>query len=1104
MNVRRGSKLQRLLPALLILAVCWSTGSWAQTTGPTGEKYPGRISLADESAAVLNAAILAKVAAAEDRAVGYVTFGSNKLRVISNNLGDVCGILYFYPCYIPRPGSTSSDYPLYDSTMYLGFKKITGFFDHAQVHESGFSYQDDALIDWEAPDGARGSLYSNPPQTLSGVPRYAHSTMPLTWPDLGDGPVWPAPDLNDSVYPYTGTLVDGDEGYATYPEWTLGDPWNKWALAGDLEVYTRFDDQGADRNPYSTTLGLYGRKRLIGYAALDVIFFQFEITNRGVHDLTGCYIGVATDLGQPTTNARLGMSFPEWIPAYNMLTMVGYNYDTVSGFQYRRDSNSRVYRAAWFGQMYLETPGGNYRTSGDPPALVSDPTNVINRVAVLEFNDRATENDEYYYGAISGDVSYFGEDTEKARVIWKTDQGGGLPVLMQNSDEYKTYNPGWINALDPFSYIGYGPFNLPAGDSVDFILAYIQGPDRFYFERMADLAILTYQNKMAASGPPKSPTLTVMGEPTGPYGAAYDANAHDYRIYHSPDNTAQLYWDGSQSISNPDPFLKCYDFQGFRVYRSMNRGATWGEPVTNEKGTRIGWVPIAQFDKNDGIKGKDPIGGLNLGTDSGLKFSYLDDDLLNGVEYWYAVTAYDYVPADSLGGFDAMPSYESGIGSNPSYPSVKAVMAGTRPNGYEVGEASVTSGSALTPTAGGLNGGSVKLNVIDEGMLSTSTYTVSFSDTAYFGKFELPNMLGVTLKRGTETLYERLLPEDLYVGTDLLPSMDGVRLVVDTKFNRTTSDTRLGTTSLPTGLTAVTNRSQVYGDAWPETMFGAVATASTLDAEDVNDAGTYFFPAEIRFSTTTQQYAYVYTRDTDGLGADAGVYRAFVQVPFTVWDVSNPAAARQVNVAYTVNDLYGTNTFGLSTSSTADSSAHWLSILSSSYSATALPAYATGKNWTTDLDHVWIMWPYLTASAADVNALSGSTATLGYTKPISPATAYSFSTNASSYDGDEVDLDAIHVVPNPYYVRAEWDQSVNLRKVQFVNVPPNSTIDIYTVSGELVARLDHGAANSSDKVGIVDWKIWTYEFTEAAYGLYIYVVKTLDGKTHVGKFAIIR
>jgi len=55
-----------------------------------------------------------------------------------------------------------------------------------------------------------------------------------------------------------------------------------------------------------------------------------------------------------------------------------------------------------------------------------------------------------------------------------------------------------------------------------------------------------------------------------------------------------------------------------------------------------------------------------------------------------------------------------------------------------------------------------------------------------------------------------------------------------------------------------------------------------------------------------------------------------------------------------------------------------------------------------------------------------------------------------------------------------------------------------------VARLEHGEGFESDTVGTVEWKIWTYEFTEAAYGLYIYVVKSRDGKTHVGKFAIIR
>jgi hypothetical protein len=77
----------------------------------------------------------------------------------------------------------------------------------------------------------------------------------------------------------------------------------------------------------------------------------------------------------------------------------------------------------------------------------------------------------------------------------------------------------------------------------------------------------------------------------------------------------------------------------------------------------------------------------------------------------------------------------------------------------------------------------------------------------------------------------------------------------------------------------------------------------------------------------------------------------------------------------------------------------------------------------------------------------------------------------------------------------------------------NSEISIYTLAGELVAILDHhgdaeavagGRQYNSNRVGTVDWNIWTYEFTEAAYGLYIYVVKTDDGDTKVGKFAIIR
>jgi hypothetical protein len=145
--------------------------------------------------------------------------------------------------------------------------------------------------------------------------------------------------------------------------------------------------------------------------------------------------------------------------------------------------------------------------------------------------------------------------------------------------------------------------------------------------------------------------------------------------------------------------------------------------------------------------------------------------------------------------------------------------------------------------------------------------------------------------------------------------------------------------------------------------------------------------------------------------------------------------------------------------------------------------------------------------------LHGTTLSYEYLHPMGPGWQYEFSTTAPTLEDTLIDLDDIKVVPNPYYVYAEWDQSNNRRKIQFTNVPAESEIQIYTLSGELVAILDHhgdatatagGRGYNSNRIGTVEWNIWTYEFTEAAYGLYIYVVKTDDGQTKVGKFAIIR
>ena len=66
-------------------------------------------------------------------------------------------------------------------------------------------------------------------------------------------------------------------------------------------------------------------------------------------------------------------------------------------------------------------------------------------------------------------------------------------------------------------------------------------------------------------------------------------------------------------------------------------------------------------------------------------------------------------------------------------------------------------------------------------------------------------------------------------------------------------------------------------------------------------------------------------------------------------------------------------------------------------------------------------------------------------------------------------------------------------------LPPECTIGIYTMTGELVNRLLH--TNGS---GDEDWNLTNQSGVEVAFGLYIYVVETPNGEKSVGKFSIIK
>ncbi len=109
-------------------------------------------------------------------------------------------------------------------------------------------------------------------------------------------------------------------------------------------------------------------------------------------------------------------------------------------------------------------------------------------------------------------------------------------------------------------------------------------------------------------------------------------------------------------------------------------------------------------------------------------------------------------------------------------------------------------------------------------------------------------------------------------------------------------------------------------------------------------------------------------------------------------------------------------------------------------------------------------------------------------------------------------LDNVHVVPNPYKERADWDLEGGAgdptgRRIYFVNLPEEATIQIFDLNGDLLQTIEHHWKATNDDPTNPDagtfWNLVTRNNQEVVSGVYIYHIESNVG-TKVGKFAIIR
>ncbi len=201
-------------------------------------------------------------------------------------------------------------------------------------------------------------------------------------------------------------------------------------------------------------------------------------------------------------------------------------------------------------------------------------------------------------------------------------------IKLRNDEQlWEAMAPGYFNAtaqnVDGDFVYGSGYFPLKAGQTERISVCLVFGDDRDDILRNKRTVQTIYNENYNFAKAPELPTLTVV----------------------PGDKKTTLYWD-SASESSFD-VISGYDFEGYKIYKATDTEWADASDITDAWGSPKFDKPVVIYDLKDGIQGLFPLvderlgAQFDLGSDSGLKHSFVDTDVVNGQRYFYAVTAYD-------------------------------------------------------------------------------------------------------------------------------------------------------------------------------------------------------------------------------------------------------------------------------------------------------------------------------------------------------------------------------------------------------------------------------------------------------------------------------
>ena len=907
----------------------------------------------------------------------------------------------------------------------------------------------------------------------------AFSDIPASWPDQ-----WPIESATGDTFMSVIYDLEGNKDTLYFPgvEPELGpngfpDAPCGIGLQADREAYfVVTDNDPTEGNTFASNNGVgplnvrfdvWVLNYSLSFGNDGLIFIQ-QMTNVGKDTIKDAYVGTAGDPDAPEQGGAewtddMALFIPKNDPLIAEKLVDTTDAHLLSNFAlvYDNDDNSDGFKSSgigWVGLKFLEC---------------------------TKFNNDGTDS--------SYDVSTFytfeySMDSQSDAQAYNEQMTHGIQTPQNiTPNDFDMYQKPYSYGPDITWVIAAGPFDVAPGEQVIFTFADFVGINETDLTRNAELFQSLYDNNCSTPKPPDQPLVQVIED----------------------DSQVTVFWD-DRSEASVDPVTLNNAFQGYRVYRSHDRGLNWGNVVTDLNGDPTDvYQPLAIYDISDGITGSfamsDPLIYYNLGTDGGLQYSYVDGNVVNGYEYWYAVTAYDG-PDDWAGSVvDPLENSRSKNAYASDVDNTIAAIPQKEAAGYDAGSFSITHTGESDATLEAVTAVPSTLEFLglevtpDDFASKGHTYAVTFGDTVLYDITEVTGDSSYTIIDTIVSNYWMVFDQtdnvtvvamdtsDISAGI-LTHVIDGfVPLFANASWRVSSYSTAEATTDADTS-TAI-----VFGGLNPGSNDGTFA--GFLENLPVNQP-------ESKPAVTELQ------RDLEFRFGESSIACYFnstlttvdtIDIPFSLWSTEEDkqlscliyqAAGSKPIIEPTDDDPL---------------------VYEFTKTVYIMPIY---EDYNADITHLqsfdyaadaglfgWMMF----FNKSNTLFESGNVFTISFQNPLLPGTdVYTITTVADDYVLKSSDLTDILVVPNPYKATSAYE-SVNFeRELQFHNLPEKCVIRIYNTAGEMVQILKHDESSDGWRgPNIEAWNLQTYNIQEIAFGVYIFHVIS-DKNEFVSKFAVIK